>query len=395
MMNRTIKNIGFLCLVYTLCVACNNIVDYNDNYTADSDVPNEGAPVISAVYDVSDTKFETPITEGNINQMVTIVGKNLNHVVSVKFNTVECDMANVYTASTKAVVQIPSKLSMENENKIEYTTDQGTAEYAFVIPFPDLTVSGVDCEFKNGGQTMTILGANFDLYGFDSGVSKVVLGGTTLTPEDITAKDMKVKIPEGTADNSLVVVEWATTSGQQLSASLPYRPTQHLLYGNFDGVSANIDGPVSGNMTYEDDSQVSGATASLGYKHIHITGSYGAWAWNTIDLSRNMVEVDGDLSNLDDYVLKFEVLNAKNFPMPVETGLKFNFNWGSDWAWNIGDGAGIDTKGDWQTVTLPIAGMATKGISRPGTWQTLRIIFQPSVAMDVDFRLGNFRIEKK
>lgn len=394
-MNRTIKNIGFLCLVYTLCVACNNIVDYNDNYTADSDVPNEGAPVISAVYDVSDTKFETPITEGNINQMVTIVGKNLNHVVSVKFNTVECDMANVYTASTKAVVQIPSKLSMENENKIEYTTDQGTAEYAFVIPFPDLTVSGVDCEFKNGGQTMTILGANFDLYGFDSGVSKVVLGGTTLTPEDITAKDMKVKIPEGTADNSLVVVEWATTSGQQLSASLPYRPTQHLLYGNFDGVNANIDGPVSGNMTYEDDSQVSGATASLGYKHIHITGSYGAWAWNTIDLSRNMVEVDGDLSNLDDYVLKFEVLNAKNFPMPVETGLKFNFNWGSDWAWNIGDGAGIDTKGDWQTVTLPIAGMATKGISRPGTWQTLRIIFQPSVAMDVDFRLGNFRIEKK
>ena len=137
-MNRTIKNIGFLCLVYTLCVACNNIVDYNDNYTADSDVPNEGAPVISAVYDVSDTKFETPITEGNINQMVTIVGKNLNHVVSVKFNTVECDMANVYTASTKAVVQIPSKLSMENENKIEYTTDQGTAEYAFVIPFPDI-----------------------------------------------------------------------------------------------------------------------------------------------------------------------------------------------------------------------------------------------------------------
>lgn len=394
-MNRTIKNIGFLCLVYTLCVACNNIVDYNDNYTADSDVPNEGAPVISAVYDVSDTKFETPITEGNINQMVTIVGKNLNHVVSVKFNTVECDMANVYTASTKAVVQIPSKLSMENENKIEYTTDQGTAEYAFVIPFPDLTVSGVDCEFKNGGQTMTILGANFDLYGFDSGVSKVVLGGTTLTPEDITAKDMKVKIPEGTADNSLVVVEWATTSGQQLSASLPYRPTQHLLYGNFDGVDARIDGPVSGNMTYEDDSQVSGATASLGYKHIHITGSYGAWAWNTIDLSRNMVEVDGDLSNLDDYVLKFEVLNAKNFPMPVETGLKFNFNWGNDWAWNIGDGAGIDTKGDWQTVTLPIAGMATKGISRPGTWQTLRIIFQPSVAMDVDFRLGNFRIEKK
>lgn len=381
--------------------SCNDIVNYNDGYTPAELVANDGAPVITAVYDVADTKQENPITEGTINQMVTIVGHNLNRVKSVKFNTVECDMQNVYTASTKAVVQIPSKLSLEQVNKIEYTTEQGSTSYDFTIPFPDLTVSGLDCEFKNGGQPVVINGQNFDIYGFDEGISKVTLitttqqpSPTTLTPTDITAKSMTVTIPEGTPDNSTLRVEW-TCKGQTMTADLAYRPTKHLLYGSYEGVSFNIDGAVKDGLTIEDDGSVSGATASLGNKHLHITGAYSAWSWNTIDLSCNMVEAEGDLSTLDDYVLRFEVLTAKSFPMPVETGLKFNFNWGSDWQWNIGDGAGITTNGDWATVTLPLSSMATKGISRPGTWQTLRIIMQPQVAMDLDFRMGNFRIERK
>jgi hypothetical protein len=39
--------------------------------------------------------------------------------------------------------------------------------------------------------------------------------------------------------------------------------------------------------------------------------------------------------------------------------------------------------------------MATKGISEPGKWQTLRIIFQPHADYDADFRLANLRIVKK
>ena len=344
--------------------SCNDIVKYNDGYTPAELVANDGAPVITAVYDVADTRQENPITEGTINQ-------------------------------------IPSKLSLEQVNKIEYTTEQGSTSYDFTIPFPDLTVSGLDCEFKNGGQPVVINGQNFDIYGFDEGISKVTLitttqqpSPTTLTPTDITAKSMTVTIPEGTPDNSTLRVEW-TGKGQTMTADLAYRPTKHLLYGSYEGVSFNIDGAVKDGLTIEDDGSVSGATASLGYKHLHITGAYSAWSWNTIDLSCNMVEAEGDLSTLDDYVLRFEVLTAKSFPMPVETGLKFNFNWGSDWQWNIGDGAGITTNGDWATVTLPLSGMATKGISRPGTWQTLRIIMQPQVAMDLDFRMGNFRIERK
>ena len=393
--NRDLPFYIFAIVLSVALTACNDIVDYGDGYCAPDRVANDGAPVITAVYDVKDTQYELPITEGNINQMVTIVGRNLNEVTSVKFNTVECDMANVYTASTKAVVQIPSRLSLEQANRIEYTTRQGTAYFDFSIPFPDLTVDGPDCEFKSAGQKMLIYGQNFDIYGFDQGAAKVTLNGETLTPDSIAADLLRVLIPEGTADNSVITLSWNGKDGLTQTATMDYRPTRHLLYGDMDGVSINADGAVKANLSIEDDGQLWGTTSSLGHRHLHIAGSYDAWSWNTIDLSCNMVEADGDLTTLDDYVLKFEVLSAKNFPLTPETGIKFNFNWSSDWQWNIGDGAGIDSKGDWVTVALPLDGMATKGISQPGSWQTLRIIFQPSVAMDVDFRMGNFRIERK
>ena len=167
-------------LLCVICVSCDNIVDYDDNYSPADQIANTGAPVIKAVYDVADTAFANPITEGTLNQTVVLVGENLNSVQSVSFNTVACDMKNVYTMSTKAIVQIPSKLSMEQVNKIAYTTAQGSTTYDFVIPFPELTVSALACEFANAGDWVTVCGKNFDLYDFEGGSSTVTLDGQPL-----------------------------------------------------------------------------------------------------------------------------------------------------------------------------------------------------------------------
>lgn len=107
-----------------------------------------------------------------------------------------------------------------------------------------------------------------------------------------------------------------------------------------------------------------------------------------------MIDI-GEMDNLDDYVLKFEVLNTKDHPLTDATGLKFCFNWGADWAWSPADGAGINTLGNWQTVTLPLSSMATNGICQAGSWQTLRLILQPSATYNADFCMGNIRIVKK
>lgn len=377
------------CGIAAALTACDDIVNYNDDYTPAEQQANAGAPVIKAVYDVADTAFATPITQGTLGQTVVLVGENLNQVQSVSFNTVACDMKNVYTMGTKAIVQIPSKLSMEQVNKIEYTTDQGTATFDFSIPFPDLAISGLTCEFINVGDSVTVNGQNFDLYDFEGGTSTVKIGSQTLGVGSVTSTSMKVLIPEGTPENSDIVFSWQT-NGTPYTATLPFRPSQHLLFGDFSGVSISIDGSVK--MAIEDDNGI-GADAWLNQKNIHFSGSYSAWAWNTIDLSCNMI--DQTIENVDDYVLKLEVLTPTSFPLTEQTGLQFCFNWGDSYSWNPANGLGINTFGQWQTVTLPLGPMATKGISVPNTWQTLRIIFQPHANYDADFRLANFRLVKK
>ncbi len=378
--------LSFLCVI---CTSCDNIVDYNDNYTPADQQPNTGAPVIKAVYDVADTAFANPITQGTLNQTVTLVGENLNFAKAISFNTVACDMKNVYTMDTRAIVQIPSKLSMEQIDKIEYTTDRGTTTFDFTIPFPELTVSSLACEFTNAGDSVTVNGQNFDLYDFEGGTSTVSIGGATLGVGSITPTSMKVLIPEGTPDNTDIVFTWQT-QGTAHTATLPFRPSQQLLFGDFSGITSSVDGSVQ--MAIETDDGI-GASAWLNQKNLHFTGSYSAWAWNTIDLSGNMI--DQTVEQVDDYVLKMEVLTQSSFPLTEQTGLQFCFNWGDSYAWNPANGLGINTFGQWQTVSLPLAPMATKGISEPGKWQTLRITFQPHADYDADFRLANFRIVKK
>lgn len=396
-MKHNIFNIRALAAIFaaaTLSVSlasCDDIVEYNDGYTAADKMANTGAPEILAVYNIGDTAKTTPITEAEIGTMVRIEGKNLNNVQSITFNTVPVALDDIYTASTYANVRVPETLSFEHVNKIEYTTDRGSASFDFVVPFPSLTVGSLDNEFANAGGTVTVNGANFDVYEFGS-QSKVFVGDKEAAVSDVTKQSMTIQIPEGTPDNSLITLKWSTSDGSAKTVSLPFRPTNSLLYADFDDVSINKDGAVK--VDIEGDDATSTASSTLGHKHLHFTGNFDAWAWNTYDISRNMIDA-GDITNLDDYVLKFEVLTTNEHPLTEATGLKFCFNWGDTYNWNPANGAGINTFGNWQTVTLPLAPMATKGISAAGKWQTLRITMQPSAAYSADFCIGNIRIVKK
>lgn len=391
-MNKKILKYMAAAITLAVFASCNDIVDYNDGYTPLEEQANAGAPVITAVYEVGDTLLERPITEAQAGQMVRIVGRNLNRPTRITFNTVEADLAEVYTYSTSANVMIPQELSMEHRNQIEYTTAEGTATFDFTVPFPQLSVDGLECEFTDAGDSVVITGRNFDYYDFGT-TSQVTLGGTALGLGSITNTSMKALVPAGTPDNSTIQISWNDGStGEAMTATLPFRPTQHLLYGDFSDVQFAIDGPIT--MNVEADGSAGEDVSALGNPHMHITGTFDAWAWNTIDLSRDMIDA-GSLDNLDDYVLKFEVLTANDYPLTEASPLQFSFNWGESYTWTPGDGLGLNTHGQWQTVTLPLAPMATAGISAPGTWQSLRIAFQPTAAYTADFRIGNLRIEHR
>ena len=182
-------------------IGCSSDKGYDENYQSPDILPNMGAPEITAVYDGADIELSTPISSGKPGQNIIIVGKNLNNLELLRFNTVEADLSKTYTVSTKAYVSIPTAFALEHQNQIEYTTDKGTATYPFVVKFPELVVSHLDNEFAAPGDVVKVVGENFDYYGFDEEGNtkadgqtngKVEADGTYIVTLDLTNPDAPV-----------------------------------------------------------------------------------------------------------------------------------------------------------------------------------------------------------
>ena len=375
-------------------VSCSTDIDYNDGYTPADELPNTGAPVISGVYDAADISHVTALSQGLPGQNLIIVGQNLNHLQSLKFNTVEADLSKTYTESTKAIVQIPTAFSQERINTIEYTTDKGTALFAFVVAFPVLAIDYLMNEFSAAGTTVEIVGENFDYYDFDiaGGNASVTVGGKAAQVAYVSAKGLGVKVPSGTPDNTKIVLTWTDFFGVAQKAELEFRPSKNLLFADLSKAERDRTDQC---VTIEDDSQVKTVASALGGKHIHFAGIINSYAWVELSFAQNLVEA-GDVDDVNDYNFVFEVLTDEEKPL-LGSGHEFAWNW--DWTnsylWNPGNGYGLNTKGQWQTVRIPLADIVPKGIGKAGQWTTLNIGFQPVEEYTADFRMGNFRIQKK
>ena len=382
-----------LCLSLFCLTGCKKDAEIDD-YTPDDRKENTGAPVISAVYDGADVSLSTPITEGEPGQNLIIAGQNLNNLKSLKFNGVEADISKTYTMSTKANVSIPTTFSEERVNQIEYTTDKGTATYAFVVKFPTLRISHLSNEFAAAGTTVEIIGQNFDYYSFgQSGANaSVSVNGSSVAVSHVSADALAIEIPAGTPDNSVIVIDWVDFYGVKQTANVAFRPTKGILFADLSKAQRDKTDQC---VTIEDDSQVKSTTSALGTKHLHFSGTINSYAWVELSFSQNLPDV-GDATKVSDYNFVFEVLTAETNPL-LGKGHEFawNWDWSNSYLWNPGDGAGLNTQGQWQTVRIPLSELAPKGIGSTGEWSTLNIGFQPSEAYDADFRMGNFRIQKK
>lgn len=394
-MVTNIKNILLSSCLFSLLlclVGCSSDKGYDENYQSPDFLPNTGTPEITAVYDGTDIQLSTPISSGRPGQNIIIVGKNLNNLNSLKFNTVEADLSKTYTISTKAYVSIPTAFALERQNKIEYTTDKGTATFPFVVKFPELVVSGLENDFTAPGEVLKVVGENFDYYGFDEkGTdSKVSINGQTLAIEYVSAEGVGVKVPTGTQDNSLVTVSWIDTSGEAQAVSLPLRSTAGRL---FEELTKKMLTKTDRAVSIEDDSQVTSCNSKLGTNHLHISGTLKAWSW--LELAVSQILPDLSISDVTDYNLVFEVLTAEENKL---LGTGYELAWNSDWdnayKWNPGNGYGLNTNGKWQTVHIPLSSFAPNGISSSDNEMTLSFGFQPSENYKADFRLGNFRIQK-
>lgn len=413
MMKVNIKNIGLSAMALLALVSCSDVVDYK----IPDRTSNHGAPVISNIYDVQDTGFVAPLSVGVLNQMLHIKGENLANVKRVRFNDVEVDVRQVYATTTDAWVKIPRVVPTTQDDELVYETNVDSVKMTFPISIPSVKIDGLKNEFALQGNQVQINSEYMDLYGFSDTTET---SPASVYIENIEASYRKelhcdscseqftsIVIPEDCPDNSLIHFTWHELSGDK-TAAIPYRMTNQLMFGNFDGDLGWWNDWGKGLVT---DGGNSGDPKSLGYNFLRIKGAFDAWSWNSTGLGCSWKWFDAS-AHPENYVLKFEVCTNSSNPFNNygDNGTSGSKNGG----YNItlqdgGDGRcqfdpvsmGIsNTYGNWVTVTIPLKDVMMGG-SLPAEdgelWVALELVMQPNTAdaWNVDHSFGQFRIEPK
>ncbi len=375
--------------------SCSDVVHHDDD--AKDVFAADGAPVINAVYDISDTEGAAPLDGASLNQMIRVAGKNLSHVKEITFNGIPVDVSQVYATSENSYIKIPRVIPENVTNELVYTTELGTTRRSFEVTIPSLRLEGLANEFCRAGESVQVNGDYFDLFGFgqEGSDAHITLNGTELKIDSITETYMSIVIPEDTPDNSLIDFSWKEVGDKACSKKVPFRYKQYIFMPDLTTVGW-WDATVKKYIT---DGSKAGDPASSYGNFFRITGHFDQWSWNSFGGGFNWPQLDCR-ANPQDYVFKFEVCSSASNPFydSEEWGYLFGLNDADPISWNPSVGVSYNTYGEWRTISIPLDKVASKGLPDPNAespWCNFVMVLQPNSngGWDVDHSFANFRVE--
>lgn len=411
-MKINIKNISLSAMAILAFASCSDVVDYS----VPDRTSNSGVPAISQIYDVQDTGYVAPLNGGVLNQMIHIKGQNLANAKKIRFNDVDVDVRQVYATTDEAWVKIPRVIPGVQNDSLVYETDKGTVKMYFPVSIPSVEIEGLKNEFALQGNQVQINSEYMDLYGFNDSTetspAKVYIENVDagyrkeIHCDSCSEKFTSIVIPEDCPDNSLIHFSWHEISGDK-TATIPYRMTDQLMFGDFSGDLGWWNDWGKGLVT---DGTKSGDPESLGFSFLRVKGTYDAWSWNSTGFGCNWRWLDAS-AHPENYVLKFEVATNSSNPFNNygDNGASGSKNGGYNLTLQAGGegrcqfdpvSMGINnTYGKWITVSIPLTDVL-KGGSLPteaDQYIALEFVMQPNTAdaWNVDHCFGQFRIEPK
>lgn len=411
-MKINIKNISLSAMAILAFASCSDVVDYSVPDRAS----NSGAPAISQIYDVQDTGYVAPLNGGVLNQMIHIKGQNLANAKKIRFNDVDVDVRQVYATTDEAWVKIPRAIPGVQNDSLVYETDKGKTKLYFPVSIPTVEIEGLKNEFALQGNQVQITSEYMDLYGFNDSTetspAKVYIENVDagyrkeIHCDSCSEKFTSIVIPEDCPDNSLIHFSWHEISGDK-TATIPYRMTDQLMFGDFSGDLGWWNDWGKGLVT---DGTKSGDPESLGFSFLRVKGTYDAWSWNSTGFGCNWRWLDAS-AHPENYVLKFEMATNSSNPFNNygDNGASGSKNGGYNLTLQAGGegrcqfdpiSMGINnTYGKWITVSIPLTDVL-KGGSLPteaDQYIALEFVMQPNTAdaWNVDHCFGQFRIEPK
>lgn len=358
-----------------------DFITYNDHY--DNGLTPWGPPTIEKVILASDTSASpTSIAGASFTTIISIKGTNLSQVKSIKFNDVETDLSTVYAINSEITVPVPRVLPVNVDNKLTVTTSKGSVSTDFEVSIPNLILYGLENEFSAPGDTVIIRGNNFDLYDVTEEKGSVKLNGRTLEIQEATLSEIKIVIPEGTPDNSLITISGGRVKNP---LSCTFRNFGiHML--TFEGLWGDWV-PITDGSNSGDPTPLSGIP-----QFVRLAADLQAWSWDPGRVyggGFNLYEQDV-IENPQNYMFQFEINTKK----AISFG---NLHMGTNgsYQWNPAKGGiSFNTHGKWRTMRFELMSLGWTLTTSPA-WNSLSFVYQPTAATSVDFSVSNARLVKK
>lgn len=351
------------------------------------DLPNNGEPRIRYVRITDPAASDSLLVGAGQGNLIAIVGENLQDTREIWFNDQKSFLTPTYITSTSILVSVPSQIPLDINNTLKLVFANGESlDYAFEVQISEPLVSSMTSEYVLPGEVATI---NGDFFYEPLTVS--FAGGVTGELVSVDAKIIKVRIPAGAEPGQVTV----TTNFGETKSDFWFRDNRNIICSS---------DPFTGwwNASYVITNPGPGDPPSINGNYIRLNKSIGAWAWTEVaggpadamgEISKNIP--DDAILHPADYNLKFEINTLKPYDnnlMKLNVGLQEQDNDAYQWK------PPYDTKGQWQTVTIPFEEMAAsykaKLVVNPnGYW--FRILFHGPGDLNADIALDNFRVVPK
>ncbi len=347
-----------------------------------------GEPKIKYVRVTSPESSDSLLVGAGQGSLIAIVGENLGGAIEVWFNDQQALLTPTYITNTTILVSVPSPIPKQITNKLKIIFSNGfILNHDFEVQISKPYVSGMVCEFVNAGNIATIKG-DF----FYEPLTVTFAGGINGTVVSVTDQLIQVEVPAGAQPGQITV---KTNFGETKSDFWFRDSRNHFI---------NSD-PYEGwwNASYVVSTPGVGDPPLISGNYIRFTKQIGSWSWNELaggpasSMPTHSKSIpDAAILKPEDYYLKFEVNTIKPYNgnvLKINVALSSEQNDGYKWI------PPYDTKGQWQTVVIPLTEVFAEYNPKPsvnpaGYWCRL-LMGHAEGSLDADIAFDNFRVVPK
>ncbi|HEX7015056.1 MAG TPA: glycan-binding surface protein [Cyclobacteriaceae bacterium] len=362
-------------------------------FTQCSDDDAGGSPRIRYVRVTEAASSDSLLVAAAQGQMVAIMGENLENTVEVWFNDQPSSLIKTFITNTSIITRVPADLPEVITNKLKLIFSNGDSLlYDFSVDISEPLVTRMKSEYVNTGDVATFYGDFFY-------EPLVVTFTGDVEAEILSVEDqvLEVIVPDGAQPGPVTIASnFGTTE-----TDFWFRDNRNI-FANFEGpfISGFWRG---GDFVVDSDPDVS----NISSKFMRVNkGQQGAWPY----LEVYGGPADGDVATLTkvipegafidpgSYSLKFEVNTLESI-----SGAIMRLYLGSADGGSFGDArnniyyewqANLDTKGAWETVTIPWANVyeANQEFPYNPSGYGMYIYFHGPNPAIYNFAMDNFRV---